>query len=191
MTNKFSSISNGNGLAFVILGVLMGSVMGGVITTGVFFLTPTLITSGIGMFLDGEAISLEDFSSWIEFMVGPLIGIILVVSGLCFIIGCLFLAANRQSGLAKYRGGALTGAICFSLPSCVLSLIMAMVYNDGVAKALLMTCFVLILSLFAGAVGATTFLVIVQIFDFNGRFFIRSKNKIETSINLTSVEPKP
>jgi hypothetical protein len=89
------------------------------------------------------------------------------------IFGSIFLAENRQSGLAKYSSGAIVGAVCFSVAAMALGFLFALIKNEGIAAALIFAVFVLIPSLPAGALGALAFLAVVHLFDFNRRIFPR------------------
>jgi hypothetical protein len=174
---------------FLILGMFVAAICSGIVATLFFFLTPTWVVSALYMFENEPAVSLESFPSDDGFSNGMFMGIIPIVSVFCLIVGSIFLKVNGQSGIVKYRSGAVTGAICFSVPSVLLGLIMAMITAEGRGEAIFMVCGISFLSALTGAVGAITFLAVVNLFDIENRLLLRLRNTKEASIKLTNAGP--
>ena len=161
------------GRIYLLLGVVLGAIVSGIVATAVFFAFPSLLSFVLTAAPDGGATKLEDFESANADFAGKLLTTSSIVSVFCLIFGSIFLAENRQSGLAKYSSGALVGAVCFSVAAMALGFLFALIKNEGIATALIFAVFVLIPSLPAGALGALAFLAVVHLFDFNRRIFPR------------------
>jgi len=159
------------GRIYLMVGVILGAIVSGIVATATFLGLPSLLSFAFGVVQDGGTFRFEDFASANADFGGVVLTTSSIVSVFCLIFGSIFLAENRQSGLAKYGSGAIVGAVCFSIAALALGFLFVLIKNEGIAAALVFAVWLLIPSLLAGAAGALAFLAVVHLFDFNGRVF--------------------
>jgi hypothetical protein len=147
----------------------------------ILFLGENIVSFTIALLQNQTEITDEGFASEYESSVSAFTVFWPFVSLLTFIAGRAFLEINRQSSLLKYVSGATTGALCMGLPAIVLAL------GESAFLALPLS----IAALLAGAMGAVIFLGIVQLFDYDNKFFKSQHNELPITNNSNDVGPKP
>ena len=154
------------------IGVMFGGCVGGFVGTYGLGFGFVMLEFGRNIAAGKTAALPPNFGNQNDSSLGMTLVFFPIVSLVCLVCGCLFLSANQQSGFAKYRSAAITGALILTVPT-ILPLLSAAMSENKLAETLAFA----IPPALAGSTAAVAFLAVVQLLDRQGEFFKPTENK--------------